>query len=199
VPGYALLFPDPAGQNDCVACHRREYDAEHAGSGFPTTCLTCHAPNRWSGARVDHVQLSGGFRLLGAHASTGCTSCHAVPGYRLLFPTPSGDQDCVACHRSDYDQEHAGSGFPLTCATCHTTQNWASDFDHDAQFFRIYRGPHQGEWSSCATCHTVPTNFGSFTCLTCHEHRKTEMDAKHREVRNYAYESRQCYSCHQRE
>jgi hypothetical protein len=199
VPGYALLFPEPAAPSDCVACHRRDYDEQHRGSGFPTTCLSCHVASTWSGARIDHPQVSGGFRLLGAHATATCTACHAIPGYALLFPAPRGDQDCVACHRDEYQREHAGSGFPQTCATCHTVQSWASTFDHDAQFFRIYSGPHDEKWATCATCHTVPTNFGSFTCLTCHEHQRSEMDDKHREVRNYAYESRQCYSCHRRE
>ena len=41
-----------------------------------------------------------------------------------------------------------------------------------------------------------PASFEVFTCLTCHEHRRSEMDDEHDEVRGYVYESTACYSCH---
>ncbi len=198
VPGYQLLFPAPAGQGDCVACHQSDYDGAHAGSGIPTTCGSCHTTSGWEGATADHALLSGGFQLVGAHASAACTACHQVPGYQLLFPAPAGQGDCVACHQSDFDGAHGGSGFPTTCETCHGTSSWASSFDHDAQYFPIYTGHHRGRWSSCATCHTSSTDFGAFSCLTCHEHAQSTMDEHHKEVKGYVYESSQCYACHGR-
>ena len=59
------------------------------------------------------------------------TSCHAIPGYQLLFPHPSSDRDCVACHLPEYQREHAGSGFPQTCATCHMSGLEGSAMTHD--------------------------------------------------------------------
>ncbi|HSG47479.1 MAG TPA: hypothetical protein VLA43_06705, partial [Longimicrobiales bacterium] len=53
VPGYQLLFPAPGEQDDCVACHQRDYDAEHGGEGYPTTCALCHSPDNWD-ARLSH-------------------------------------------------------------------------------------------------------------------------------------------------
>ena len=58
-------------------------------------------------------------------------------------------------------------------------------------------GTHQGRWgTSCTTCHTVPADFGVFTCLDCHEHGQAQTDRDHSEVSGYAYESVACYACH---
>ena len=95
VPDYGLLFPSPTGPNDCVACHQSEYDPNHAGSGFPTTLRDCHSVDTWEGATADHASLSGGFVLEGVHATAACETCHSVPDYGLLFPSPTGSDDCV--------------------------------------------------------------------------------------------------------
>lgn len=196
LPDYALLFPQPAGNNDCVSCHQAEYDANHAGSGFPTTCLSCHQPDRWDGATIDHPAVSGGFQLLGAHATASCAACHSLPGYGLLFPDPSSQNDCVACHQTDYDREHGGSGYPTDCTVCHNTSAWEpTTFDHDSQFFPIYSGSHRGKWSTCNDCH-LGGNFADFTCTTCHTQGETDRD--HNEVRDYVYESHACFTCHPR-
>jgi hypothetical protein len=109
-----------------------------------------------------------------------------------------GREDCVACHVSDFQVEHAGSGFPLDCVTCHAVTTWGdANFDHDADFFPITRGAHkEEEWADCATCHTVPTDLSVFTCLVCHDHRQSKMDDKHEEEAGYVYESSSCLSCH---
>jgi len=198
VPGYQLLFPKPTSSDDCVACHQAQYDAAHAGSGFPTTCTSCHADDRWTGATLDHPSVSGGFRLLGAHAAAACTSCHAVPGYALLFPHPTDDQDCVACHQDRYDAAHGGSGYPTECADCHTVDAWQpSTFDHE-RVFLLQSGPHQQKWSACTDCHTSSSDISAFTCFNCHVHSQSSMDEKHKQVNGYVYESGQCLACHPR-
>lgn len=198
VPGYQLLFPTPTDANDCVACHQGEYDANHAGSGFPTTCLSCHVIDTWSGATLDHVSVSGGFALVGSHVVAACAACHTIPGYGLLFPTPAGQNDCVACHQTDYNGAHAGSGFPTDCSACHNANAWKpSSFNHDSQFFPIYSGSHRGKWSSCNDCHTGGV-LSTFTCITCHEHSQARMDDKHRGRAGYVYESGACLACHPR-
>jgi hypothetical protein len=193
--GTSLLFPKPASQQDCVACHQADYNREHAGSGFPTTCLSCHNQSSWGNATVDHAALSGGFQLVGAHTTLACTACHAVPGYTLLFPKPASQNDCVTCHQTQFNSAHGGQGYPNTCAMCHTVSAWTpSTFDHDSQYFPIYSGTHQGRWSTCADCHTVPSDFSSFSCLTCHSQSST--DPNHTGVKGYVYASSACYSCH---
>jgi hypothetical protein len=71
-----------------------------------------------------------------------------------------------------------------------------STFDHDDLFFPIYSGKHDGEWDECSDCHTEPTNYSVFSCITCHEHNQSEMDNEHREVSGYVYDSDACYNCH---
>ncbi len=35
-----------------------------------------------------------------------------------------------------------------------------------------------------------------FSCINCHEHRKSKMDDEHKNVPGYLYESTKCYQCH---
>jgi len=188
---------------ECVACHESDFrsaqSVDHVAAGFSTSCETCHGNLAWgSGAAFDHVTASGGFPLRGSHATLRCESCHNMPSLDLKF-SASGVNDCYACHAPDYGLAHAGSGFPTACAGCHRETRWgdATFADHDRQYFPITSGAHRGTWSGCETCHTVPSDFRSFTCFNCHEHSRDRMDAKHREeVRGYAYDSNLCYSCH---
>ncbi len=187
---------------DCYACHSEDYAeaqfVDHVTAGFSTECQECHTTLAWPhSVSFDHTTYSGGYTLLGRHEEIRCSSCHnpGVPG--SIF-SPANQDDCIACHQSDYDSEHGGSEFPTTCITCHSNETWedASFADHDAQFFPIFSGDHSGEWSGCETCHTIASDFRQFTCLPCHEHRQSKMDEEHDEESGYVYESTACYSCH---
>jgi hypothetical protein len=186
---------------ECVACHESEYASsegiDHVAAGFSTACQDCHGTLAWGNwASFDHVSASGGFPLRGSHAGLICEACHVMPGLDPKF-SASGPDDCYACHAQDYDRQHAGSGFPTDCTGCHRETRWgdATFADHD-RVFPITSGAHRGQWDGCETCHTVPSDFRSFTCFNCHEHSQTRMDEKHREERGYAYDSNLCYSCH---
>jgi hypothetical protein len=184
----------PAGADDCVECHQQDYAAGHPAGNFPTTCADCHQPTAtWEGATFDH-QKQTGFPLVGVHMSQPCTACHASGTFEPLFD-PAGAQDCYACHADDYAAEHVGTGFPTTCTTCHALNSWqGATVDHPQ--FPIYSGRHEGEWSSCQTCHTAPGSFEVFSCITCHEHNRAEMVDEHEDVGGFVYESTACYSCH---
>ena len=190
---WAPLFPtrDP---NDCYTCHQADYDRVHGG-GFPTTCASCHTPYGWEGAEFDHDLI--GFPLNNVHESLSCDRCHVVPGFALVFqPAPTSPDDCIACHQDDYNREHAGSGFPTTCLTCHDGQRWggASFANHDSQAFPIYSGTHANRWNSCSDCHTSPSDYKVFSCFGCHGQSATA--ARHTEVGGYTYDSARCYACH---
>lgn len=193
-PDFSLPWT-PANQDDCQSCHADDAaGATPDHTPFPTTCASCHTTTAWPGATVDHVQISGGFALVGAHAPLACQTCHSGPGGSVPW-TPASQNDCIACHADDYDDEHAGSGFPTTCLDCHSVNTWdGATFTHPQ--FPIYSGEHAGEWDSCQTCHTQPGTFAVFSCLTCHEHRQSEMDDEHEDENGYVYESNACYSCH---
>ncbi|MGD8362684.1 MAG: hypothetical protein PVJ04_14750 [Gemmatimonadota bacterium] len=193
--GSGTLF-EPSGPDDCVSCHQADYQREHSGSGYPTTCLTCHTVSSWEGVHADHETLSGGFVLVGNHDQLACSSCHIEPSMESIF-SPSDPEDCLACHQGDFQREHSGSGYPTTCLSCHLVTTWdGAEFDHDGAFFPIYTGSHQGQWTDCSNCHTVPEDLRIFSCLTCHEHNKTQTDQDHSEVGDYIYESGQCLACH---
>jgi hypothetical protein len=179
----------------CASCHLTNYNntrnPAHQAAGFPQQCAICHSTTAWTPASFDHSRTP--FPLTGAHTTTACANCH-IGGRYAGTPT-----DCYSCHRSDYtgvtNPNHVAAGFPTNCAQCHTTTTWmGATFTHNA--FPIYSGSHRGRWTTCNDCHVNPSNFATFSCLTCHAHEKTTMDEKHRDVRNYVYNSANCYSCH---
>ena len=107
--------------------------------------------------------------------------------------------DCYSCHTTVYrtvtNPNHVGAGFPTSCQTCHTTTAWTgATFNHQ---FPIYAGKHRkGVWNTCNDCHVNQSNYRVFECINCHEHNRTSMDDKHKNLRGYAYNSITCYSCH---
>lgn len=183
----------------CLSCHQADYNTAsnppHGPAGFSTTCTACHTTITWTGATFNHGATQ--FPLTGAHTTTPCAACH-VNGLYNGTPTT-----CVSCHQADYNQttnpNHQASSFSTDCATCHTSTTWlGATFNHDGNFFPIYSGKHNNKWSTCSECHQVPTDYAQFTCLTCHEHNKTKMDADHRGRSGYAYVSTECLRCHPR-
>ncbi|APF18984.1 hypothetical protein Calab_3333 [Caldithrix abyssi DSM 13497] len=181
---------------DCYSCHQNDFnqttDPDHQQSNFSHDCTNCHSTTSWTPATFDHAQTN--FPLTGAHQNVQCIDCHAS-GYEN---TPTS---CVSCHQQDYDAttdpNHQAANFPFTCEDCHSTTAWQpANWDHDAQYFPIYSGSHQGAWDTCSDCHVNSADYSQFECITCHEHERTTMDAKHSEVTNYVYESRACYDCH---
>jgi hypothetical protein len=187
---FASLSPS------CVSCHLADYQKavpSHTASGFSTDCASCHSPRGFQATAFDHSRTK--FPLTGAHRTLSCQSCHADNVYRGKPTT------CVSCHQANYNTttnpSHSAAQFSTDCASCHTTTDWSgAKFNHDAPFFPIYSGAHAGKWSSCATCHTNPTNFTVFNCLGCHT--QTQTDAQHRGRTGYVYASPNCYACHPR-
>ena len=179
----------------CASCHLTNYNSttnpDHKAAAFPLECQVCHSTTAWTPASFDHSRTA--FPLTGAHTSTPCASCH-IGGRYAGTPT-----DCFSCHKTEYttvtNPNHVAAGFPTNCARCHSTTTWmGATFVHNA--FPIYSGTHKDRWTTCNDCHVNPSNFAVFSCTTCHAHEKTLMDEKHREVRNYVYNSANCYSCH---
>jgi hypothetical protein len=183
----------------CVACHLKDFNATtnpvHSTAGFSSECQTCHTDAAWKPSSFNHNTATS-FALTGAHRTLTCNQCHTV-GFKGTSTA------CVACHLSDYNATtnpaHAAAKFPSTCETCHNTTVWTTTtFNHDSQYFPIYSGNHRGQWTTCSQCHTNAANFAVFSCLTCHEHSKTSMDAAHKGRSGYVYNSTNCLSCHPR-
>ena len=179
----------------CASCHLARYTAAttppHASSGFPTTCEVCHGTTAWTPATFNHQTTR--FPLTGAHGPLACAACHGDGVYR------GKPMACVSCHQATYNAttnpNHKAANFPTLCESCHTTTKWlGATFNHDGSFFPIYSGVHKGRWSTCADCHTVSTNYASFSCFSCHQQSK--MDSAHRGRTGYRYDSVLCYQCH---
>jgi len=182
----------------CVSCHQTTYNnavnPNHVAAGFPTDCIACHTTNPgWTPATFNHTN----FPLTLGHNITDCTQCHKNGNYTNTSP------DCVSCHQTTYNNttnpNHVTSGFSTDCITCHTTNpNWTpSTFNHDAQYFPIYSGKHQGEWTNCNECHTTPNNLSTFSCIICHEHsNQASLASDHKDVSGYTYVSSECFRCH---
>ncbi|MBN2174491.1 MAG: hypothetical protein JW731_10175 [Bacteroidales bacterium] len=183
--------------NTCAGCHTPDYEQttnpDHENLGLITDCEYCHTTNPdWKPATFPvHNDY---YALIGAHAAiaNNCFECHEG-NYNN---TPN---TCYGCHADDYNQAtdppHLSAQFPTDCELCHTQNAWEpSTFNHDAQYFPIYSGEHEGEWDQCSDCHQNPSNYSEFTCLTCHS--QPDMDDEHEDVPGYQYNSIACLNCH---
>lgn len=183
---------------DCFVCHESDYNAsvnpDHQQLNFSNDCAACHTTDPdWVPATFDvHNDY---YPLNGAHAliATECLTCHPGGNYSN---TPN---TCAGCHQEQYDNtnnpNHMAAGFPTDCIQCHSESAWTpATFDHDSQFFPIYSGKHEGEWTDCIDCHTNPDNFAVFTCISCHTNPETDED--HAGISGYIYEDNACFGCH---
>lgn len=182
------------------ACHLQDYtnatNPRH-GTGFSTDCASCHTTTAWQPATFDHSKAS--YPLTGAHLTAQCAACHKN-GIYTGTPNTCGNS---ACHLTQYNAtaspSHIAAAFPLDCQVCHTTTAWKpSTWNHDP-YFPISAGSKHppGRWNVCTDCHTVPTNYTSFSCINCHAHsNQSVVDEHHKEVAGYSYNSAACYRCH---
>jgi mRNA-degrading endonuclease YafQ of YafQ-DinJ toxin-antitoxin module len=197
-PSASLLRFEPLGV-DCYDCHRADYEAatnpNHLQSDYSKECTDCHSMTAftWSGANFIHP---ASFPLSEGHIINECSKCHVNNNYNI-------SAECVSCHQPDYNTaanpNHISADFSTNCTDCHTTKpDWKpADFRaHDGQFFPIYSGEHNGEWNTCADCHTNPANYAENSCVGCHEHNQADMNDEHGEVQGYIYNSQACLECH---
>ncbi len=184
----------------CSGCHQTDYNnvvtPKHTQPSFSLDCTVCHTTTAWKPSTFNHSNTH--FTLTGVHVTTPCASCH-INGVYAGTPTT-----CVGCHQQNYNSttnpNHAAAGFPTDCQTCHSTTAWSpSTWDHTT-YFPIGAGSSHppGRWTTCADCHTVPSNYKVFSCVTCHEHSQGNTDPRHTGVSGYTYESAACYRCHPR-
>ena len=183
--------------NTCAGCHTEDFtqttNPNHQELDIPMDCATCHTTDPgWMPATFDiHNDY---YVLNGAHAiiANDCAACH------------NGDYNntpntCIGCHNEDFNNttnpNHSQAGFSTDCVMCHSEDEWVpATFDHDGQYFPIYSGAHEGEWSECIDCHTNPSNYAEVSCVTCHLNPET--DDEHEGVGGYVYENTACLACH---
>jgi hypothetical protein len=171
---------------DCNSCHQTNYNSttnpNHKALGLSVICTDCHTTNAgWQ--PVTFPIHNNYYALTGAHATiaNNCVACHKGV-YTPISTT------CYSCHASDYNNTtnpaHAAAQFPTTCETCHTVTAWApSTFNHTS-YFPITSGRHN---VSCSQCHTSPSNYANFSCVTA---------SCHGNAHNQNQGSAGCYRCH---
>ena len=207
---------------DCFICHQKDFvqtiSPNHKTGQFSHDCLSCHSLNGWQPATFDHSKTN--FRLVGAHATIECSSCHTGGKFKSL------PRDCFSCHNQDYTKttkpNHASSQLSHDCLTCHTDIAWKpSTFEHSKTNYPLVGAHTTAECSSCHTngrfkglptdcysCHTqdfmnvktIDHVKLSHDCLTCHtnivwkpatfDHNKTKLQL------TGAHLTAECSSCH---
>ncbi len=170
----------------CNSCHLTDFNnatnPNHKTLALSSSCTDCHTTAAgWQPAKFPNHSTY--FALTGGHAkvATDCASCHKGT-------YPNTPKTCYACHTTDYNNTknpaHATAQFSTDCASCHTVNAWVpSTFNHTS-YFPISSGRHN---VSCITCHTTPTNYTIFTCVT---------SACHSNAHNRSQGSTGCYRCH---
>jgi hypothetical protein len=160
----------------CITCHLSSWQStttlggsvpNHITAGFPQDCTICHSTANWTTSTFNHSTTT--FPLTGAHTTVACALCHVNGNYSGTLPT-----DCYSCHTADWQStttlggsvpNHITSGYPTTCASCHTTTSWlGATFNHSTTGFPL-TGAHLTV--ACNLCHTSsavpPTD-----CYSCH-------------------------------
>ncbi len=190
IPAHATLA------ENCSSCH-----APFRGA-TAEKCVSCHAVADIGIRTTTGAELAGQSTRPVFHqalVTQACLSCHVEhPGANPTAREPTFSHallnetmrnQCSSCHVPPADALHPDRS--ANCATCHTQNSWKpATFDHD-RFFPLI-GPHK---ATCATCHTK-SDFGSYTCFSCHEHEPGRVRAQHLEegIRNID----NCVSCHRR-
>lgn len=171
----------------CASCHENPHGARFDGPRQPAQidgragCARCHDDTSFRSLSrgFDHGVWTG-YRIDGAHAALGCSSCHAP----LRRPDEEGrtwgraaGTSCAACHADP----HAGQfavGAATTCERCH----------EDARSFRKLKFHHDVDSRfPLSEAHAV------LACVACH--RPWEAEDGQQIVR-YRPLSRDCASCH---
>ena len=160
----------------CYGCHLAAWQStttlggavpNHITAGFPTDCSICHSTANWTTSTFNHATTT--FPLTGAHTTVACALCHVNGNYSGTLPT-----DCYSCHTAAWQStttlggsvpNHITSGYPTTCASCHTTTSWlGAVFNHNTTGFPL-TGAHTTV--ACNLCHTT-SNPPPTDCYSCH-------------------------------
>lgn len=201
----ATCHTDPANTSffTCFECHahnQSSMDSRHRGiSGYAynsLTCVSCHGPGEIRRYKEHDIQFFPIFS--GTHNNTwiGCADCHTDSYDRKTY-------SCVTCHEHSSElmnpAHKAVTGYIFesnSCLGCHPNGMTGDFFEHDAAFFPIYSGVHNGTWDDCTNCHTDRSNRTVYSCVTCHEHSQELMDPAHTGIADYDFNSTNCLACH---
>jgi hypothetical protein len=172
----------------CAACHQDDYDASttppHAQVGFGTDCASCHRTTAWD-TGFDHNLTA--YPLTGQHKTAPCASCHVNNVYRGRLSASTATSRIMA-RRIPITRRGVPHDLEL-----HAPPTGTGDLRPRFGGSHL----HRGKWNTYMIA-MIRRQFTQFTCLTCHEHSRAEMDDKHRGRSGYQYASQDCLRCHPR-
>ena len=180
------------GATTCASCHAATFRSTvappHVEPSFSMNCTACHKTATWDGATFDHSLTL--FPLSSGHKSVACADCHADKQYH------GRSMECQSCHQKDYNKTtnppHT-QGFPTTCLSCHTTENWTSArFDHGQMTRFPLTGAHRV--ATCASCHGDKVFKGKpMDCVSCHQTQYNQTASPKHSAAGF---NTVCQSCH---
>ncbi len=181
-PPVPFRFDD----HPCAACHADPHRGQFLDrmrkprrDGTLPGCEACHSVKSWRDVTLfDHSSTS--FKLLGAHRTVPCASCHK-PDKPETTPRNvnyrSAPARCEGCHLDVHAGQFTARGKPPECASCHNSTKWKpSLFDHDKRTPFPLQGAHKDV--RCADCH------------------KTTKIVESKPVLFYKPTPRECKACH---
>lgn len=169
----------------CVTCHTDPHEGAFDGPELPsdvrgrTDCARCHMESSFRAFPLgfDHGRWTG-FTLVGAHAETACSGCHA----QMRKPDALGRTwgrsrggDCADCHDDPHARQFEVEG-ATDCSRCHTDElSSFSSFNHDRDSNFPLEGAHESV--ACGACHLLTVQgevefvhyrpLGTL-CVNCH-------------------------------
>jgi hypothetical protein len=186
--------PASYAQFTCIDCHdhnQPDMNNKHEGiTGYAwnsPSCLACHPTGSAEGT-FNHA--TSAFPLTGAHATTDCIKCHAN-GYTGTSPV------CYGCHTANYNQaanpNHAGTGIPTDCGSCHTTvPGWKPATFAIHNNYYVLAGAHVSV--DCNTCHNGNYNNTPNLCFGCHADKYNQSTNPNHTAANFPTTCETCHS-----
>ncbi len=158
----------------CIDCHEDYHNGDFART-YANDCARCHttaafAPSTYTVSAHNATR----FRLWGSHLALRCEACHKNPAtQKAQFRFRR--TECDVCHQNVHDEPFTGNGKSLSCATCHTVEQWKTvKYDHSRTSFTL-TGKHLS--TACGDCHKrrsngrgvqVPFKGLKPLCQSCH-------------------------------
>jgi hypothetical protein len=134
----------------CIDCHTDKHSGEFLRN-YSNNCSSCHTeygykPSTFTIERHNQNR----FKLTGAHVATICSGCHRKSENNTsVFHFDS--IRCESCHKDLHGGKFNTLMKDLSCAKCHTTEQWkTSSFDHSKTKF-VLVGKHAV--INCSDCH----------------------------------------------
>lgn len=182
----------------CENCHDSPHKKVFTPELLRKKCTDCHSTQDWyaqkDGKGFDHSKTH--FALTGAHMKISCAQCHGRKENQVFKFKSENQQFCKDCHQNVHSDQFHPQFSEVSCAQCHTTNNFIErkDFDHKTTRFSL-QGAH--EKLKCAECHISTT--AKFNLLKPNYNSKQNSVPPDHFVSKFIFsdlKQKECLSCH---